>query len=647
MCGLLTYISARGDAAARQLPIAHALEAIHHRGPDETGVDVLGDDVVFAHKRLSIIDVEGSHEPLPYLDGRYVITYNGEVYNYIELRARLVEEFGARFDTAGDAEVVVAGYHYWGEAVLDRLRGMFAFLIWDAERQVAFGARDMYGIKPLHYLHTPDGVYFASEKKALLPFSEAAMAGDTGIDAANLSHYLTLQYVPEPRTLHRGIARVGSGESFTLRPGGSVATRRYYQPHFRPTPTDDPQKLYDRIRETLRESVRVHMRSDVPVGAFLSSGIDSTAVVALAREFNPNILTFTVGYDVPGYSEIEVAQDSARHLGVTTIPTKIGPDDMMSALPKIVWHLDDPVADPALVPLYFVAKKAAEHVTVVLSGEGADEFFGGYTIYREPLSLAAVSGLPDPMRRGLRAVSRVIPEGVKGRSFLERGTTPIESRYYGNARMFTEEDKRRLLRRYDPNVRYTDVTAPVYAEAHDLDDVTKMQYVDLYTWLRGDILVKADRMSMAHSLELRVPFLDREVFEVAASVPVDLKLPPRGVETKYALRRALDGVVPPAIVNRRKLGFPTPTRVWLREGMYEWAHHILATSGAGDLLDLPYVGRLLEEHRRGEADNSRKVWTVLVFCIWHAIFVERSMDPGVQRNASALLTKPVVGSMVS
>jgi asparagine synthase (glutamine-hydrolysing) len=324
----------------------------------------------------------------------------------------------------------------------------------------------------------------------------------------------------------------------------------------------------------------------------------------------------------------------------------IGPQDMMDALPKIVWHLDDPVADPALVPLYFVAKKAAEHVTVVLSGEGADEFFGGYTIYREPLSLAGVAGLPDPVQKGLRAVSKVIPQGVKGKSFLERGTTPIEQRYYGNARMFTEEEKQLLMRRYDPAVRYTDVTAPVYAEAEGLDDVTTMQYVDLYTWLRGDILVKADRMSMAHSLELRVPFLDKEVFEVAATVPVELKLPAKTAETKFALRRALDGVVPPAIVNRKKLGFPTPTRVWLKTEMYDWAQDVLARSGAGDLIDLKLASELLAAHRRGDADNSRKVWTVLIFCIWHAIFVERSLDPGIGRNPSALLTKPVVGSMV-
>jgi len=657
MCGVLVFISDAAAAAAQRDAIAAALECMHHRGPDDTGVKLVDSDVIFAHKRLSIIDVEFSHEPLPYPVagpevGRYLLTFNGEIYNYIELRQQLIDEFGAEFATQGDGEVVVAGYHYWGEAVLDRLRGMFAFIIWDSAQGKAFGARDPYGIKPLHYMKTADGLYFASEKKALLQLllaggGPSVAKGDAGVNTANLSHYLTLQYVPEPHTLHYGISRIGSGECLTYSPGGEISTRRYYRAQFRPTPTDDPVALYRRIQDTLRESVRLHMRSDVPVGAFLSSGIDSTAVVALSREFNPNILTFTVGYDVPGYSEIEVAQESARHLEVTTIPTKIGPQDMMDALPKIVWHLDDPVADPALVPLYFVAKKAAEHVTVVLSGEGADEFFGGYTIYREPLSLAAVHSLPTPLQRGLRAVSRAIPEGVKGKSFLERGTTPLEQRYYGNARIFTEEEKQKLLRRYDPTVRYTDVTAPIYAEAAGLDPVTTMQYVDVYTWLRGDILVKADRMSMAHSLELRVPFLDKEVFDVAATVPVDLKLPPRSTDTKFAMRRALEGVVPPAIVNRTKLGFPTPTRVWLKGEMYEWARDILTRSGAGELLNLSYARDLLDAHRRGDADNSREVWTVLVFCIWHAIFVERSLDPGVGRNQSALLTKPVVGSMVA
>jgi asparagine synthase (glutamine-hydrolysing) len=263
---------------------------------------------------------------------------------------------------------------------------------------------------------------------------------------------------------------------------------------------------------------------------------------------------------------------------------------------------------------------------VVLSGEGADEFFGGYGIYREPLSLKPITGLPDPLQRGLRAVSKVIPEGVKGKSFLERGTTPLTERYYGNARIFTEAEKARLMRRYDPAVQYTDVTAAHYAAAAHLDDVTQMQYIDLFTWLRGDILVKADRMSMAHNLELRVPFLDTGVFDIAKTIPQELKVTANGIR-KYALRRALEQVVPPQIVNRPKLGFPVPTRVWLKTLMYDWATNILDDSAAGDLLDLPYAHTLLDAHRRGDADHSRKIWTVLVFCIWHAIYIENRLDP--------------------
>jgi asparagine synthase (glutamine-hydrolysing) len=622
---------------------------MHHRGPDETGVVLIDDDAVFGHKRLSIIDVELSKEPLPYADGRYLLTFNGEIYNYLELREELVRDFDARFATNGDGEVVVAGFHHWGEAVLDRLRGMFAFVIWDRQERRAFGARDPFGIKPMHVLQTGDGIFLASEKKALLPFAASAVAGSAGVDTAQLKQYLTYQYVPEPRTLHLGIERIGSGECLTWSPGEELTRRRYFRPTFDPSPAPNPQHLFNEILGALRESVRLHMRADVPVGAFLSSGIDSTAIVALAREFHPNILTFTVGFDVPGFSEIDVAQETAKHLGVVTVPTKITARDMMEALPKIVWHLDDPVADPSLVPLYFVAKKAAEQVTVVLSGEGADEFFGGYTIYREPLSLASVTRLPDSMRRGLRAVSKAIPHGMKGRSFLERGTTDLEERFSGNARIFVQDaELRELLRHDDPSVRFTDVTAPLYAQAaaDGLDDVTAMQYIDLHTWLRGDILVKADRMSMAHSLEVRVPFLDREVFRVASRIPVDLKLPPRSDITKFAMRQAVRQIVPPAIVNRPKLGFPTPTRPWLANEMHDWARDMMHGSGAGELINLSYVDGLMREHREGRADHSRKIWTVLVFCVWHAVFVSRTLRPALERNQSALVTKPVVGTPI-
>ncbi|HIW61222.1 MAG TPA: asparagine synthase (glutamine-hydrolyzing) [Candidatus Stackebrandtia excrementipullorum] len=643
MCGLLTYISADATAPTRRAAIADANERLHHRGPDETGVEVVDNDVVIAHKRLSIIDVESSHQPLWYADGRYVMTYNGEVYNYKELRAELIDQFGAKFETDGDSEVVIAGYHYWGAEVARRLRGMFAFVIWDRQERRGYGARDPFGIKPMFHLHAPEGVYFSSEKKALMPFTDPK-----DLDEASLSHYLTLQYPPEPGSMHRAIGRIAAGHHVQFTAGSAVTATKYFEPTFNPRPVDDPQRLYDEILEALRESVRMHMRADVPVGAFLSSGIDSTGIVALAREFNPDILSFTMGFDVPGhYNELDVALESAEHLGVKAIGTKIGAAEMMSALPQIVWYLDDPVADPALVPLYFVAKKAAEYVTVVLGGEGADEFFAGYPIYREPLSLQSVQSLPKAMRSGLRAVSKAIPEGVKGKSFLERGTTDLETRFVGNANIYSEAEKQKVLRRYDPSISYTDVTGPIYAECEGLDDTTRMQYVDMKTWLRGDILVKADRMSMAHSLEVRVPFLDVEVFKVASKVPLDEKVRLRGNHTKYALRQALNKIVPPAIVNRPKMGFPTPTRVWLADEMFDWADDILANAGCGHLINLEYVRGLLREHKAGTADNSRKVWTVLVFCLWHAIFVEQSLDPGVSRAASQLVTKPAVGSFVS
>ncbi len=630
MCGILAHFSTDGTAGTCVDAIADALRGLHHRGPDDTGVVLIDGDAVFAHKRLAVIDLAGSHEPLYYRDDRYVLTFNGEIYNYLELREELQRDCGAEFSTDGDAEVIVAGYHYWGETVLDRLRGMYAFVIWDRQARQAFGARDQFGIKPMYLMQDRTGLYLASEKKALLPFLDRTSAAPQRVDPTSLKYFMTYQYVPEPRTLDLGVERLAAAECFTWTPAQGLRRRRYLRPQFAPAPEPAPQHLYEQIADALRDSVRMHLRADVPVGAFLSSGIDSTAIVALARESHPDLKTFTVGFDIAGYSETDVARESAQALGVRTIPTVVTAQEVMAALPRIVWHLDDPVADPSLVPLYFLARSAAEHVTVVLSGEGADELFGGYAIYREPLSLRPLTRLPDPLRRGLRAVSRAVPEGVKGRGFLERGTKPLRERFNGNARIFADDGElARLLVRDDTAARFTDITAPLYeqATAAGLDDSTAMQFVDLNTWLPGDILTKADRMSMAHSLELRVPFLDREVFAVARRIPLELKLPRQGQSTKHALRQALRRIVPPAIVDRPKMGFPTPTRVWLAGPMYDWARQILHTSGAGDLVNLPYVDGLLRAHRAGEADHSRKIWTVLVFCLWHAVFVTGTMNP--------------------
>jgi asparagine synthase (glutamine-hydrolysing) len=642
VCGLLGLLTSGADAAERTAPVADALRCQRHRGPDESGT-WHDHDVVFGFNRLSIIDVDRSHQPLQWdpdpgragSDARYTIVFNGEIYNYPELRAELTREFGAHFHTRGDTEAIVAAYHHWGPAAVRRLRGMFAFLIWDSHERLLFGARDPFGIKPLFVAAGRHGVAFASEKKSLLELAPTVGIGagsgvGSDLDTAALQHYLLLQYVPEPATLHREIQRVESGTYLTVRPGGEVDQERYFTPVLHQAGDRGPA-LYRRIADVLRDSVAKHMRADVTVGAFLSGGIDSTAVAALARQHNPDLITFTTGFEREGYSEVDVAAESAAAIGVRHVVRTVKPDEIMAALPLIVWYLDDPVADPALVPLWFIAREARQHVKVVLSGEGADELFGGYTIYREPLSLAPFERVPGALRRLLGRVSTRLPEGLRGKDLLRRGALPLEQRYYGNARIFRDEQLAGILRRYDPRRSHTDITAAHYRDSDGWDPVARMQYVDLFTWLRGDILVKADKMTMANSLELRVPFLDPEVFAVASGLPLTEKI--ADGTTKVALRRALAEIVPAHVLRRRKLGFPVPVRHWLRDEMYGWAREIVRDSQADHLLDLAAVAQMLEAHRTGPIDHSRRIWTLLVFLLWHGIFVERRISPEIPEPA--------------
>ncbi|TAM85319.1 MAG: asparagine synthase (glutamine-hydrolyzing), partial [Jatrophihabitans sp.] len=650
MCGLIGFLAAGEDARRVEPAVEASLVCMRHRGPDEGGTWA-DDDVVIGFRRLSIIDIEHSHQPMPWLGGRYRLIFNGEIYNYLELRERLATEFGAVFETEGDGEAIVAGYHYLGEKVVRELRGMFAFLIWDSHERVLFGARDWFGIKPLYTYADERGTFFASEKKSLLAVAKLASGAEgtvaklasgaegtvaklasgaegtvasAAVDTTALQHYLTLQYVPEPATMHTAVRRVESGTHFTLRPGESLRPHRYFHPDFAIKPVPEPEKLYRRITEALEDSVAKHMRADVTVGSFLSGGIDSTVVAALAKRHNPKLLTFTTGFEREGYSEIDVAAESAAAIGVEHIVKVVSAQEMMDTLPLIVWYLDDPVADPALVPLYFIAREARRHVKVVLSGEGADELFGGYTIYREPISLRAFDHVPWPLRRGLGRLSARLPEGMRGKDLLRRGSIGIEERYYGNARIFRPEEMVELFRGYDPAVSYMDVTAPLYRATTHLDGSTRMQYVDLFTWLRGDILVKADKMTMANSLELRVPFLDSEVFAVASSIPTDLKITKE--TTKFALRKAIEQIVPAHVIDRPKLGFPVPIRHWLKDVMYDWAREIIEQSQADALIDRTAALALLDAHRAADpgsrVDHSRKIWTILVFLLWHAIFVE-------------------------
>jgi asparagine synthase (glutamine-hydrolysing) len=586
---------------------------ITHRGPDDEGY-YFDDHIQFGFRRLSIIDLESGRQPLSYENDRYWIIFNGEIYNYVELREELLKE-GLTFATESDTEVIVALYSHLKEKAVEKLRGMFAFVIWDKQEQTLFGARDPFGIKPFFYFEDGDRTFFASEKKSIL----LALENDV-LNYESLQHYLTYQFVPEPNTMSEGIKKLEPGHYFTKKIGSPMEIKRYWKASFNPVHKSEDEFVKE-IRDVLFESVKIHMRSDVPVGSFLSGGIDSSLIASIAKEFHPSIKTFSVGFERNGFSEIDVAKETAEKLGVENISYVITPEEYMNELPKIMWHMDDPLADPACVPLYFVAREARKHVTVVLSGEGADELFGGYNIYREPESLKMFNKIPQAGKSLLKAIAKMMPEGMKGKSFIERGLTPMEERYIGNAKMFTEEEKRDLLNVYKEGLNYTDVTKPLYEESVGYDPVDRMQYIDIHTWMRGDILLKADKMTMAHSLELRVPFLDKAVFETASKIPSSLKT--ANGTTKYILRKAAEGIVPDHVLNRKKLGFPVPIRHWLKDEMYDWAKNTIRESNTDHLINKNYLLKLLDDHCQDKADYSRKIWTVLMFMIWHAVYVEK------------------------
>ncbi len=472
---------------------------------------------------------------------------------------------------------------------------------------------------------------FASERKALAEPGELH-----ALDSASLRRYLAFQYVPAPDTITPPVQVLPPGHALIARPGGSIDVYRYWRPVLRPARTAS-DTVAKSVLAVMRDSVAFHLRSDAPLGAFLSGGIDSAAICALAAEHRPDLLTFTVGFEREGYSEIDRAQETAAALGVKSIPYVITQEEFFRHLPQIIWHLDDPMADAAAIPLWFVAREASKQVKVVLSGEGADELFGGYAIYHQPGMVRAGERLPDWGRIPLRRAASLIPAGIKGKGLLERTSTPLRDRYIGNAHVYTGDQIEHITRPGPGSP--LDVTGPVYdqAEEAELDDVSTMQLVDINTWLAGDILVKADRMTMAHSLELRVPFLDREVMDVAARLAREEKIG-QGT-TKLALREAMSEVLPQAAAERAKLGFPVPIGHWLKGDAHEYADRLLREAQTGEWIDRQAALRLLERFRSGDPEVTwRHLWVLIVFSLWHRIYVERAYDPtalGWERTGAA------------
>jgi asparagine synthase (glutamine-hydrolysing) len=601
--------------------VVRAARRIAYRGPDDEGVFSDG-NIALGARRLAVIDPSAAgHQPMRSADGRFWMVFNGEIYNYAELAQRLRER-GIPLRGGSDSEVLLEAYAAEGKDALRRLRGMYAFAIWDTRSGELFCARDPFGLKPLYYTMAEGGkqLRFASERKALTGPGEVSV-----IDPDALRRYLSFQYVPAPATMTPPVRSLPPGHFMTARPGGPVDVFRYWRPVLRParSPSADTP---ERILGALRDSVTAHLRSDVPVGAFLSGGVDSAAICALAAETRPGMMTFTAGFAWPGYSEIEQAQETAAALGLKSVPYMITPAEFMARLPQIIWHLDDPMADAAAIPLWFIAREARRHVKVVLSGEGADELFGGYGVYYQPGVVRAATRLPEWGRSSASAMAARMTPGQRGRGLLQRIATPLRSRYIGNAYIFHAEDLD-VLTRYGGGTAY-DVTYPLFDQAVEggLDDVATMQFVDINTWLPGDILVKADRATMAHGLELRAPFLDREVMSVASRLARAEKT--AAGTTKFALREAVGPLLPQVAAERTKLGFPVPIGHWFRGELAGYAEQVIREARTEEWLDKRAVLDVLRRFRAQDPEVPwRQLWALVVFSLWHQIYVERVFDP--------------------
>lgn len=606
MCGICGFT---GELENREAVLQRMTEVITHRGPDSDGY-YTDDYISMGFRRLSIIDLDTGDQPITNEDGNLVLTFNGEIYNYKELRKEL-EAQGHTFATNSDSEVLVHGFEEWGEDMLPMLRGMFAFAIYNKDNKSIFLARDYFGIKPLHYTMIDDDLCYASEIKSILEHPNfVKVFNDKALDS-----YLSFQYCPQPMTFFKDVYCLMPGHFMWFK-DGMIETQKYFEAKFKPDNNMSEDEAVAKIEQVFEDSINAHKIADVPVGCFLSSGVDSSYV----STFFEGQKTFTVGFDFgEKYNEISWAQELSEKIGVEHHSKLISSEEFWAAVPKVQYHMDQPLADPSCVALYFVAKLASEHVKVVLSGEGADELFGGYTCYNDPRVFKLYQKVvPYFMRRAIGWVCSKLPD-IKGRDFLLRAVHPLEKRYIGNAYMYDEKQKKALLK--DPSIA-TDPTRQIrrlYTRARRYDDETKMQYVDINTWLIGDILLKADRMSMANSLELRVPFLDKEVYEVASKLPTPLRV--NKFNTKYAMRKAAARRLPEEVAEKPKLGFPVPTRVWLRdEHYYNVVKAMFTSPTAQKFFNTDILLEYLDEHFEEKEDNSRRIWTIYVFLVWYQIY---------------------------
>lgn len=606
MCGICGFTGYLPDA---KNVLERMKASIQHRGPDSEG-SYQDDGISMGFRRLSLVDLQHGNQPMRNEKTGLVLTFNGEIYNHQELR-QILREKGYHFSSESDTEVILHGYEAWGTDLLSKLRGMFAFVIWDKERQMLFGARDPFGIKPLYYTVQKNQLIYGSEIKAILQHPYVTKQ----VNPEALENYLTFQYSVLPETFFRGIYKLPPAHFFCFQ-NGILQCKQYWEPRFEPDNTKTLDQYVSEIKAVMQDSVNVHAQADVEIGAFLSSGVDSSYLAAIS----PGNKTFTVGFDYNQYNEISYAKDLSEELHLHNTNQVVTPEDYWDSLPKIQYYMDEPLADPAAVALYFVSQTASKQVKAAISGEGADELFGGYNIYHEPQSLRPLTCLPNSVREMLGNIGRMMPK-MKGKNYLIRGSKELSQRFIGNAFIFSEEERHRLLKQETVHYPHEQITRPYYRKAALLDEITQMQYLDISLWLVGDILLKADKMSMANSLEVRVPFLDQKVFEVARHLPTRFRVTHN--QTKYALRLAARKHLPERVAAKKKLGFPVPIRIWLREdSYYQRVKAAFLSETAQQYFCTEELMRYLDEHKNGKADNSRKIWTIYCFLIWHQVFFE-------------------------
>lgn len=598
MCGIVGFID---KSKNKKKTIEKMADLIEHRGPDSSGY-YTNDDVALGFRRLSIIDLSEGSQPIYNEKKDKLIMFNGEIYNYKDLRKDLEKKY--KFKTSTDTEVILHGYEEYGKEILNKLRGMFAFIIYDIKENKLFGARDFFGIKPLYYYKTKDEFIFGSEIKSFLAHPNFKKE----LNRDMLQNYLTFQYSVGTDTFFKNVYKLKPGHYFTYE-NNKLKIEKYYEINFTPDENKTLEELEEGIREVIDDSVKAHKISDVEVGSFLSSGVDSSLIATLSKVDK----TFTVGYQEKEYSEIDYAKDLSKKINVENIDKKITKEEYFSNFPKIQYFMDEPLADPAAISLYFVAELASKHVKVSLSGEGADEIFGGYNIYHEPYSVPWYYKIPYPIRRFLGIL--VYPfRHHRGFNFIYRRSRKLEDRYVGNAFMFEPQETKKILSYEMTNTSYKDITKPFYEKTKDYDDVTTMQYIDFNTWLVGDILLKADKMSMANSLEVRVPYLDKVLFDYAKSIPTKYKI--HDGQTKYAFRKVANKVLEDKFAKKKKLGFPVPIREWIKDEKY---YNMIKETfeNSSEFFNTDKIIKLLDDHKNGKKDNSRKIWTIYSFLVWY------------------------------